>query len=39
MHSGTQSILESSYHANLHSVRVHNDSHGQDLAQSLSRAR
>src|SRR6185436_18803927 len=36
MHSPTQGILESSYGANLHSVRVHTDSHGQDLAQSLS---
>ena len=36
MHSGTQSILEGSYRANLHSVRVHTDTHGQDLAQSLS---
>lgn len=36
MHAGTQSVLESSYGANLHSVRVHTDTHGQDLAQSLS---
>jgi len=36
MHSPTQSVLESSYSTNLHSVRVHTDSHGQDLAQSLS---
>jgi hypothetical protein len=36
MHSPTQSVLESSYSANLHSVRVHSDSHGQDLAQGLS---
>ena len=36
MHSGTQTILEGSYSANLHSVRVHTDTYGQDLAQSLS---
>lgn len=36
MRPATQHILESSYHANLHSVRVHEDSHGQDLASSLS---
>lgn len=32
----TQRTLESSYDANLHSVRVHTDTHGQELAQSLS---
>jgi hypothetical protein len=32
----TQRTLESSYNANLHSVRVHTDTHGQELAQSLS---
>jgi Domain of unknown function (DUF4157) len=36
MHPGTQSVLEGSYRANLHSVRVHTDTHGQDLTQSLS---
>lgn len=36
MHSGTQRILESSYRTDLNSVRVHEDSHGQDLARSLS---
>ena len=36
MHGTTQSILESSYRTDLNSVRVHEDSHGQDLARSLS---
>ena len=36
MHSGTQRVLESSYRTDLNSVRVHDDSHGQDLARSLS---
>jgi hypothetical protein len=36
MQSGTQRILESSYRTDLNSVRVHEDSHGQDLARSLS---
>ena len=36
MHSSTQRTLESSYRTDLNSVRVHEDSHGQDLARSLS---